>query len=136
MFEQQVEPLRRRGGGGADLEQQVGDGAAQLLVDEGAWGAAQGGPEEAAPEGVGQAGAEEGGGLLGVGEHQTEQVIVGLTQRRCHHALTSTRRQRRFSVRGDGEPCAAEEHWSRLDHPGAVRRPAPDRAGGCPPASP
>ena len=68
MFEQQVEPLRRRGGrtrtgdGAAHFEQQVGDGAAQLLVDEGAGGAAQGGPEDAAPVGVRQAGAEEGGG--------------------------------------------------------------------------
>ena len=82
MFEQQVEPLPRRRGGAAHLEQQVGGGVAQLLVDEGAYGAAQGGPEDAALVRVRQPGAEEGGGLLGVGEHQAEQVIVGLMQGR------------------------------------------------------
>jgi len=42
------------------FEQQVGDGVAQLLVDERACGAAQGGPEDAALVGVGEPGAEEG----------------------------------------------------------------------------
>ena len=43
----------------------------------GAWGAAQGGPEQAALVGLRQARAEEGGGLPWVGEHQAEIVRLG-----------------------------------------------------------
>ena len=97
MFEQQVEPLPRRRGGAAHFEQQVGDGVAQLLVDEQACGAAQGRPEDAALVGAGRGG---GGGLLGIGEYQAEQVIVGLMQGRCHSVTFSPLTLQRRGVRG------------------------------------
>ena len=119
MFEQQVEPLPRRRGRAAHLEQQVGDGAEPLLVDEGAWGAAQGGPEDAALVRFGQACAEEGRGLLGIGEHQAEQVIVGLMQGRCH-----------FSAPYNWAWCACRRRRARGG--GRARPPAGARITGVP----
>ena len=104
MFEQQIEPLPRRGGGATHLEQQVGDRAAQLLVDERACGAAQRGPEDAALVGV-RAGARGGRRRSprgrrtpsGTGDRGGDSGRYG----RCHHALTMPRRQRRFSAAPD-----------------------------------
>ena len=86
MFEQQVEPRRLPLGAGRQLrlEQQVGDRAVPVLVNERTRQLAQGGPVEAPLEGVRQAGAEEGGGLVRVGEHQAEQVVVALRRGRYH----------------------------------------------------
>ena len=96
MFEQKAQPLPPRlaaAGLGPHLEQQVGDEAAQLLIDERARNLAQGGPAEAPGQGDRQAGAQERGGLFRVGEYQTEQPVVTrtpltlttLTGSGCHH---------------------------------------------------
>ena len=62
MLEQQVEPERGLLGAGfdvADLEQQVGSGAAQVRGDEGVGVALERGPVQGAAERRGQSGLQE-----------------------------------------------------------------------------
>ena len=81
------QPFVAAGPGGG--EEQVGVTLAELLVDKGAGADAQLGPGDARHQRRGQAGAQDAGGVGGVGKHRFKQRVVR-THRlpRCHGAAT------------------------------------------------
>ena len=76
MFEQHVDEHRGAGTLALDGEQQVGLAAAPVVADEAAGQAGKGWPPQRAREFLGQVGAQQAGGVLGVGEYAVEVLVV------------------------------------------------------------
>ena len=93
MFEQHVDEHRLAGILPLDREQQVGLPAAPVVADEAAGHVGEGGPPQRAGDLLGQVGAQQAGGIPGVGEHAVEVLVVRMADRRLRRGgLRSVRR--------------------------------------------